>query len=93
MNNSTYLNEDVDLTNCDREPIHLLGNIQSFGCFIAMRADWLVAFCSENVEAYLGKSVDEVIGEPLKTWFDRTTVHHIRSALQSAMITGRNERL
>ena len=93
MNNSTYLNEDVDLTNCDREPIHLLGNIQSFGCFIAMRADWLVAFCSENVEAYLGKSVDEVIGEPLKTWFDCTTVHHIRSALQSAMITGRNERL
>ncbi len=95
MNNPTFPNEnvDVDLTNCDREPIHLLGNIQSFGCFIALRADWLVAFCSENVVDYLGESVEDVIGEPLKKWFDRTTVHHIRSALQSAMITGRNERL
>ncbi|MEG3766425.1 HWE histidine kinase domain-containing protein, partial [Alteromonas sp. 14N.309.X.WAT.G.H12] len=83
----------VDLTNCDREPIHLLGNIQPFGCFIALRADWMVAYCSENVNHYLGHDAQDVIGGTLKTWFDSNTIHSIRTALQSAMITGRNERI
>lgn len=83
----------VDLTHCDREPIHLLGNIQPFGCFIALRADWMVAYCSENVSHYLGYHAQDVIGGTLTTWFDSTTMHSIRTALQSAMITGRNERI
>ncbi|MBU2978965.1 HWE histidine kinase domain-containing protein [Alteromonas sp. C1M14] len=83
----------VDLTNCDREPIHLLGNIQPFGCFIALRSDWMVAYCSENVNHYLGQDAQDVIGSALKNWFDSTTMHSIRTALQSAIITGRNERI
>ena len=36
-------NQQVDLTNCDREPIHLLGAIQPFGFLIAVStADWTV---------------------------------------------------
>ena len=93
MDNATSSDFTVDLTNCDREPIHLPGSIQSFGCLIAVRADWLIAFCSANSEHYLGVPADEVAGEPLKNWFDKTTLHHIRSSLQSSMITGRNERL
>ena len=32
----------VDLTNCDREPIHLPEQIQPFGALIAIGTDWLV---------------------------------------------------
>ena len=34
--------EKIDLTNCEREPIHILGNIQRFGFLIAVGADWIV---------------------------------------------------
>lgn len=83
----------VDLTNCDREPIHHLGKIQSFGCFLALQSDWIVAMCSENTERYLGASPDALLGQPLQQCIDKHTLHNLRSALQSAMITGRNERL
>ena len=36
----------VDLSNCDREPIHVLGKVQPFGFLIALTADWLVARAS-----------------------------------------------
>lgn len=84
---------EVDLTTCDREPIHLLGSVQSFGFLLALQSDWLIAYCSENTSYYLGCEWQQVLGEPLKKWFDRETVHDIRSALQSAMIILRNERL
>ncbi|QJR79501.1 GAF domain-containing protein [Alteromonas pelagimontana] len=85
--------QSVDLTNCDKEPIHLLGNVQQFGCFIALRADWLIAYCSANTEEYFGCIPDELIGDGIKNWLDKETLHHVRSGLQSSMITGRNERL
>ena len=31
----TPINAAVDLTNCDREPIHKLGRVQSYGALIA----------------------------------------------------------
>ncbi|HCS17380.1 MAG TPA: hypothetical protein DIW45_05985, partial [Erythrobacter sp.] len=42
--------QDVNLTNCDREPIHQLGRIQDFGALIAVNADWFVAHRSTNLE-------------------------------------------
>jgi light-regulated signal transduction histidine kinase (bacteriophytochrome)/CheY-like chemotaxis protein len=44
----------VDLTNCDREPIHLLGTIQPFGFLIAATADWTISRASANAGAWLG---------------------------------------
>ena len=83
----------VDLTNCDREPIQHLGKIQSFGCFLALQSDWTVALCSENAEVFLGIAPEQLIGQPIKQCIDHNTLHDLRTALQSAMITGRNERL
>ncbi|MCW8108763.1 GAF domain-containing protein [Alteromonas ponticola] len=85
--------EKVDLSNCDREPIHLIGSIQSHGCLIALQSDWSVAYCSKNSERYFGTSAEKIIGEPIKNWLDKDTLHHIRSGLQSSMITGCNERI
>ena len=30
--------QSVDLTNCDREPIHQLGRVQSYGALLALSA-------------------------------------------------------
>jgi light-regulated signal transduction histidine kinase (bacteriophytochrome) len=44
----------VDLSNCDREPIHLLGAIQSFGFLSAVSTpDWFVQRVSSNVAEWL----------------------------------------
>lgn len=95
MKNSDFIDVDksIDLTNCDREPIHLLGHTQGFGCFIALRFDWIIAYSSANTNDYFGADSDDVIASPLKNWIDPQTLHDIRSAYQASTITGRNERL
>jgi light-regulated signal transduction histidine kinase (bacteriophytochrome) len=56
----------VDIANCDREPIHIPGLIQSHGALLAFREpECEVEQVSENVEAYLGYSVEAVLGRPL----------------------------
>jgi len=39
----------VDLTNCDKEPIHIPGKIQSHGFLIAVvKKDLTISYISEN---------------------------------------------
>jgi len=45
------------LENCDREPIHIPGSIQSHGALIAVDAAGAVRHASANVEAMLGATV------------------------------------
>ena len=38
----------VDLTSCDREPIHILGAVQPFGFLLGVSSDWIVVRASAN---------------------------------------------
>jgi|TARA_R100000049_G_scaffold5356_1_gene16005 light-regulated signal transduction histidine kinase (bacteriophytochrome) len=44
----------VDLTSCDREPIHQLGHIQSFGAMLVVSPDNCIAHHSANAAEFLG---------------------------------------
>lgn len=55
----------VDLTNCDREPIHLLGGIQLIGFLIAVSIDWIIVRPSTNVGDFIGHGHAELIGRPM----------------------------
>src|SRR5690606_33825663 len=46
--------QPVDLTNCDREPIHIPGSIQPHGALLAFTPDATLAVYSENAAALLG---------------------------------------
>ncbi|MGB3625259.1 MAG: HWE histidine kinase domain-containing protein [Henriciella sp.] len=72
----------IDLTNCDREPIHILGHVQQFGCLIAVTSDWLVCHASENVEAFMGRTAEAMIGEPLADLFDEAGLEKIKMRVQ-----------
>ena len=76
----------VDLTNCDREPIHILGAIQPIGFLIALTADWLVARVSDNVAEFIGRTPDELYGQPLDKIFSPRAVHDLRN--RAAMLRG-----
>ncbi|MGY2082963.1 SpoIIE family protein phosphatase [Blastococcus sp. SYSU DS0539] len=56
----------VDLTNCEREPIHIPGRIQPRGVLIAVSdPDWLVQQVSENLADLTGVPWQQALGRPL----------------------------
>src|ERR1700759_4145163 len=71
--------EKIDLTNCEREPIHILGNIQNFGFLIAVGADWFVARTSTNLQEFIGVTPADALGNPLPVLFRKKAVHAIRN--------------
>ncbi|MCA9151767.1 MAG: GAF domain-containing protein, partial [Planctomycetales bacterium] len=55
MNDTVLRFGAADLTNCDREPIHIPGCIQPHGCLMAFDTDTLrLTHWSANVESHLG---------------------------------------
>lgn len=71
----------VDLTNCDREPIHILGTIQPIGFLIAVSTDWLVSRVSDNIDAFIGRSAEEMIGKPLAEFLPPKALHDLRNGV------------
>jgi light-regulated signal transduction histidine kinase (bacteriophytochrome)/CheY-like chemotaxis protein len=76
----------VDLTNCDREPIHHLGAIQPIGFLLALTADWQVARASGNLREYIGVAVEDALGRPLADFFRGQAIHDLRN--RTAMLRG-----
>jgi light-regulated signal transduction histidine kinase (bacteriophytochrome) len=71
----------VDLTNCDREPIHVLGTVQPFGFLIALTADWLVSRVSTNSAQFIGLTPDDMLGKPIHTLLDGDAIHAMRNRI------------
>ncbi|OWR32482.1 phytochrome Cph1 [Saccharibacillus sp. O23] len=59
--------EAIDLTNCDKEPIHIPGMIQPNGVLLAARRTptGKIVQCSRNSGALLGRTPEELLGIPL----------------------------
>ncbi|WCT74630.1 HWE histidine kinase domain-containing protein [Sphingomonas naphthae] len=74
-------NSPTDLTNCDREPIHIPGRIQPFGFLLAVSTDWIVSRASANIADFIGTSAEDALGQPIATIFCPDAVHAIRNRL------------
>ena len=75
MSNSSLYPKEVTLTNCDKEPIHILGKIQSCGYLISADASThIINYCSENVEELLGIACAEVLGVSLSHFFEDSLI-------------------
>ncbi|WP_238373198.1 HWE histidine kinase domain-containing protein [Heliomarina baculiformis] len=74
--------EKYDLNNCDREPIHILGQVQSYGCLIAVSSDWMVTHASENCADLLNLDTDRLVGSRFIEILPSETVHHLRTRMQ-----------
>ena len=73
------MNRQIDLTNCDREPIHIPGSIQPFGFMIATQSDFTICMASENVADYLGRDPVDIFQRPIDTVLSKAAVGAIRS--------------
>ncbi|MEM1251888.1 MAG: ATP-binding protein [Cyanobacteria bacterium P01_H01_bin.21] len=75
--------EAADLTNCDREPIHIPGAIQPYGVLIALsQPDWLIIQVSQNTNEHLGRAVETLLGKPLSVLLLETQIQQIKGCLQ-----------
>ena len=78
----------VDLTNCDREPIHIPGAIQPIGFLVALTADWQVARVSANIGDFLDQPPEAMVGALIQDLFTPKAVHDLRNRV--AMLGGRD---
>ena len=81
MNAEHKANFSVDITNCDSEPIHVLGTIQPFGFLITVSADWLISRVSTNTQRHLGIPFEALIGKPLSNFLLEDALHAIRNRI------------
>jgi two-component system, chemotaxis family, sensor kinase Cph1 len=73
----------VDVTDCDREPIHIPGTIQRFGLlFVLAEPSLTITQVSDNIGDHLPFRVEEVLGRPLSTMMDAASVAAVREALE-----------
>ena len=75
---------EADLTNCDREPIHIPGSIQPHGAMLVYDgAKQIVTHASSNAVAMLGAR--EIIGQPLEGILGRRAAHDVRNTINKSM--------
>ncbi len=78
---------EVDLTTCDREPIHIPGAIQPHGVLFACRAtDLTVEQVSANVVDHLKVPVEAVLGRPLPALFGADDAAALAEASQAPVL-------
>ncbi|MDA8870011.1 GAF domain-containing protein [Rhizobiaceae bacterium] len=85
-------NYEVDLTSCDREPIHQLGAVQSFGFLIAVSTDWIVSRVSQNIGEFLDTTPEDMVGAHLHDVLDEDALHALRGLTQGLRGTDAIER-
>ncbi len=71
-----------DLTECDREPIHLIPAVQPIGALIALNGDWVIAQRSVNCAAMLGLDANPSPGTALGMIFQPRAIETLREALK-----------
>lgn len=72
------MNEAVNLTNCDREPIHVPGSVQPYGFLLTVLSDLTICMASENAGSFLATEVADLLQQPLSRVFSEAAVETIR---------------
>jgi chemotaxis family two-component system sensor kinase Cph1 len=82
----SILPHEVDLTNCDKEPIHIPGSIQPHGVLLVLREpDLTVSQVSANVAELLGAPPEQLLGSPLQKLLAPSSLAPLAEALGSAL--------
>ncbi|WP_435019160.1 ATP-binding protein [Tundrisphaera sp. TA3] len=77
----------VDLSNCDREPIHAPGSIQPHGTLLILdEADLRIAHAGRNAGTVLGRRAEDLIGTGIADWLGVDFGRLIRESLDHPAI-------
>jgi light-regulated signal transduction histidine kinase (bacteriophytochrome) len=87
--------EGLDLSECEREPIHLLGHIQPHGCLLALAAEdprGPITHISANSRAVLGAAPDSLLGRDPDAVLDGPVAALLRSRAAPYLGDGSEDR-
>jgi light-regulated signal transduction histidine kinase (bacteriophytochrome) len=73
------MNEQVNLSNCDREPIHIPGGVQPFGFLLGLLSDFTICMASENSGEFFGSELSVLLGSPIDRVFSEEAISAIRA--------------
>lgn len=71
----------VDLTNCDREPIRILGKVQPHGLLFVLEPDLTISQISANAAALISRTSESLLGSGLDTIMPSEQVAEVRKHL------------
>lgn len=78
---------NVDLTNCDRELIHIPGSIQPHGVLFALsEPDLTIIQVSANAFPFLGRQPHELLGQSLSVLLKPEQIAYLRDCLESEQV-------
>ena len=78
---------ELDLGQCEREPIHLLGGVQPQGVLVAFReSDLAIAVVSANAAPLLGPATQGLLGQPITRVLDAPTLLRVRAGTASGPV-------
>ncbi len=81
-NNDITIPFQVDLTNCDREPIHIPGSIQPHGILLALKEpDLTILQISNNIFNFLGLTPEELLNQPLNKLLECDQINFLQDCL------------
>jgi chemotaxis family two-component system sensor kinase Cph1 len=74
--------DQVDVTNYDRELIHIPGSIQPHGVLLALHESALtIVQVSENTNEWLGITPEQLLNQPLSCLLSENEIHAVRQCL------------
>ncbi|MFN6464569.1 MAG: ATP-binding protein [Nostoc sp. DedVER02] len=74
--------ETIDLTNCDREPIHIPSLIQPHGVLLVLQDPTLeILQVSSNTQEIVGYQPEQLLGQPLANLFNTKQIQLIQQCL------------
>jgi chemotaxis family two-component system sensor kinase Cph1 len=80
----------VDLTNCDREPIHIPGKVQAHGFLIAVDSRFVINYASENVSAFLPTQATDLLGKKVSALEQLLPQHEETGLISQLLLLGRH---
>lgn len=93
MTPSGLSNVTRDITECDREPIHIPGRIQRFASLFAFTRGWTLAHVSENATELSHLSLDALLGRSASDIFAPQLLETLRKRLAMSIHSSTPERL
>jgi light-regulated signal transduction histidine kinase (bacteriophytochrome)/DNA-binding response OmpR family regulator len=77
------MNQSIDLTACEHEPITIPGSVQPHGALLVLRGTGLtVVQASANVALFLGVAPSVMLGQPVGRWFDEASANRLGEVAQ-----------
>lgn len=80
MNKSILERDSVNLTNCDREPIHIPGAILPHGAMLVLECNTLrVLQAAGDTSGLLGQSIDDLLDRPVDSLFSIQQINRLHA--------------